>query len=81
MAGQPICGQLTFWFGSARTKVPGHARSSFGPEMGGGDPVLHYSSDAGVAGCRHGGPRGAPPNCDLSPAWSTRMCGNSPHYN
>ena len=56
MAGQPIGGRLTFCFGTARSKVPGHATSSFGPEMGGRDPVLHYSSDAGGAGAFMGAP-------------------------
>ena len=54
MAGQPIGGRLTFCFGTARSKVPGHATSSFGPEMGGRDPVLHYSSDAGLPGALMG---------------------------
>ena len=56
MAGQPIGGRLTFCFGTARSKVPGHATSSFGPEMGGRDPVLHYSSDAGLPGALIGAP-------------------------
>mgnify|MGYP000591720617 CR=1 FL=1 len=41
---------------AARTKVGGHATSTFGPEMGGRDPVLHYSSDAGVGGALMGTP-------------------------
>ena len=56
MAGQPIGGRLTFCFGTARSKVPGQATSSFGPEMGGRDPVLHYSSDAGLPGALMGAP-------------------------
>ena len=54
MAGQPICDQLTFCFGSARSKVPGHATSSFGPEMCGRDLMLHYSSDGGLPGALMG---------------------------
>ena len=56
MAGQPIGGRLTFCFGTARSKVPGHATSSFGPEMGGRDPVPHSSSDAGLPGALMGAP-------------------------
>ena len=48
MAGQPISDRLTFCFGTARSKVRGHATSSFGPEMCGRDPVLQYSSSAGL---------------------------------
>ncbi len=54
MAGQPISDRLTFCFGTGRSKVRGHATSSFGPEMCGRDLMLHYSSDAGVVGCPHG---------------------------
>ena len=48
MAGQPISDRLTFCFGAGRSKVPGHATSSFGPEMCGRDLMLHYSSNAGL---------------------------------
>ena len=56
MAGQPIGGRRTFCFGAARSKVPGHATSSFGPEMGARDPVLHSSSDAVLPGALIGAP-------------------------
>ena len=56
MAGQPIGGRLTFCFGTARSKVPGHAISSFGSELGARDPVLHYSCDAGLPGALVGAP-------------------------
>ena len=46
----------TFVQGRLRTKGRRFGKSSFGPEMGGRDPVLHYSSDAGVAGCLIGAP-------------------------
>ena len=39
-----------------RTSVGGHATSTFGPEMGGRDPVLHSSSDAGLPGALVGAP-------------------------
>ena len=54
MAGQPISDRLTFCFGTARSKVPGHATSSFGPEMCGRDLMLHYSSDGGLPGALMG---------------------------
>ena len=56
VAGQPICDRVTFCFGTARTKVRGHATSSFGPGMGGRDPVLHYSSSAGLPDALIGAP-------------------------
>ena len=58
VAGQPICDRVTFCFGTARTKVRGHAKSSFGPEMGGRDPVLH----AGLSGALMGGPEALRPS-------------------
>jgi len=56
MAGQPISDRLTFCFGTGRSKVRGHATSSFGPEMCGRDPVLHYSSNGGLPGALMGAP-------------------------
>ena len=38
----------------ARTKVPGHATSRFGPAMGAMDLLLHYSSNAEIAGYLEG---------------------------
>ena len=54
MAGQPISDRLTFCFGTGRSKVRGHATSSFGPEMCGRDPVLYYSSNGGLPGALMG---------------------------
>ena len=56
MAGQPISDRLTFCFGTARSKVRGHATSSFGPEMCVRDLMLHYSSNAGLLGALMGAP-------------------------